>query len=245
MKKVTVLLSIALALSSLDTAHAKERKTVVAVFPLKLVWVDLSSNQAKELGKSLETTVALGDEIKVIPREAVESSIARSGLGSAEECLKQHCKLPFTGADSARKALVTEIVKLGDTCTVSTDLHDLESNTIEMIALAGGNCSWRGLLRSVELAAHDIRMFLKSSAGPDAEDQKIAHGYLSVTADPLVNVEVDGKAIGTSPIKSLRLKKGDHQVNVESPAMNSGAGRSVIIRPGRTTMLSFRFTYRN
>jgi hypothetical protein len=64
-------------------------------------------------------------------------------------------------------------------------------------------------------------------------------GYLTVNSIPWANVYVDGRLVGTTPIRSLRLTPGRHQVMLRTAAGRVLRTFAARITKGRTSTHSF------
>ncbi len=64
-------------------------------------------------------------------------------------------------------------------------------------------------------------------------------GFLSVTAASRVEVLVDGRSVGTTPIRSLRLPVGSHRVELRDPSNGQSTSRSVTIAKGRSQVITY------
>lgn len=62
-------------------------------------------------------------------------------------------------------------------------------------------------------------------------------GTLTITSFPWAEVEVDGKKVGNTPIRLLRLRPGRHKVRLSNPQSGKRVRRTVTIKPGKNASL--------
>jgi hypothetical protein len=75
----------------------------------------------------------------------------------------------------------------------------------------------------------------KPSATPNAR------GYLNVFAEPWAHVMVDGKRVGTTPLRKLPLTVGEHRLRLVNPS-GPTAERWIRIQPGQTELVDIELT---
>jgi hypothetical protein len=63
-----------------------------------------------------------------------------------------------------------------------------------------------------------------------------APGFLNVFAEPWANVVIDGRRVGTTPLRSVQLAAGSHRIRLEHPARQP-VEKAVVISSGRTELL--------
>ncbi len=86
------------------------------------------------------------------------------------------------------------------------------------------------------------------AAGPEVEDagapldeeaaKPASTGYLQVNCRPWAEVTVDGRKIGTTPIKKLRLTIGTHRVVLSNDELGFRKSYPVRVRAGKTSLLN-------
>ncbi len=78
-----------------------------------------------------------------------------------------------------------------------------------------------------------------AGAPPDEEVARpVSTGYLQVNCRPWAKVTVDGRKIGTTPIKKLRLTSGPHRVVLANDELGFRKAYSVRVRAGKTSLLN-------
>ncbi|MBN2801848.1 MAG: serine/threonine protein kinase [Deltaproteobacteria bacterium] len=66
----------------------------------------------------------------------------------------------------------------------------------------------------------------------------LAPGFLQINCRPWANVKIDGKDVGTTPVKAYKLKPGEHVVQLINATLGYNAKKSVFIKSDRLTRLS-------
>jgi len=66
-------------------------------------------------------------------------------------------------------------------------------------------------------------------------------GFLQVRAKPWAHVLIHGKKIGTTPFEAKELYEGTYTVVLENPTLGRTMERKVVIKPGKTAVLTANF----
>jgi hypothetical protein len=69
-----------------------------------------------------------------------------------------------------------------------------------------------------------------------------ALGHLRILANPMANVEIDGKPRGAAPIADIALPPGTHFVRLDCAALGEAVAQNVPVAPGETITISGDFT---
>jgi serine/threonine-protein kinase len=77
---------------------------------------------------------------------------------------------------------------------------------------------------------------LASSSRKNRRERGGSPGFLNVFAEPWANVVIDGRRVGTTPLRSVALAAGSHQIRLEHPARRP-VEKAVVISSGRTELL--------
>jgi hypothetical protein len=76
-----------------------------------------------------------------------------------------------------------------------------------------------------------------SGAGADTD-----LGHLRILANPMANVEIDGKSRGAAPIADVALAPGTHFVRLDCAALGEAVAQNVPVAAGETVTISGDFT---
>lgn len=166
--RALVLVGAQLALSS--AAFADARPPVVAVFGIRDSASVLSSTERERLARYLSARMAEGGRYLVVPESDLQQAIRAQKKESYEACYEEACQIEIGRELAAEKTFVTEIVRLGDSCAVTSVLFDLKRAASEQAATERGACNLNALVRSVE--ALTSRLLGKAEAGDKLADAR-------------------------------------------------------------------------
>ncbi|NMB76887.1 MAG: hypothetical protein GYA21_17375 [Myxococcales bacterium] len=147
-------------------ARAAERP-LVAVFAMEDRGSALAPEVVSNLGAYLEARLAEGG-YQVIPQDQLRERIAQEKQGSFQACFDESCQIELGRELSAQKILSTRILKIGDTCQVTSTLYDLKKAAAELAATAGGPCQEGALLGAVQEIARKLVEPLRAAGGDSA-----------------------------------------------------------------------------
>jgi serine/threonine-protein kinase len=77
-------------------------------------------------------------------------------------------------------------------------------------------------------------------AGAGTGETELAH--VRILANPIANVEIDGKARGVAPIADVALPPGTHFVRLDCAALGEAVAQNVPLGPGESVTISGDFT---
>ena len=66
--------------------------------------------------------------------------------------------------------------------------------------------------------------------------------WAKAIANPMANVEIDGKARGVAPIADVALSPGTHFVRLDCAALGEAVAQNVPLGPGESVTISGDFT---
>ena len=98
-------------------------------------------------------------------------------------------------------------------------------------------------LRLVNNQLHSSKT-VKITAKPGESIRKsieFQKGFLQVRAKPWAHVRIHGKKIGTTPFEAKELYEGTYTVVLENPTLGQTMERKVVIKPGKTAVLTANF----
>jgi serine/threonine protein kinase len=96
-------------------------------------------------------------------------------------------------------------------------------------------------LRNAKLGIRVGRTVRVKPGGQTVLDTRVGQGVLVVKARPWAHVDLDGKRVGTTPIRPIRLYEGQHQVKLTNTDKNQTQTVRVVIKPGEVTKIVRRF----
>jgi hypothetical protein len=80
----------------------------------------------------------------------------------------------------------------------------------------------------------------ESAAVPGAVDNAV--GHLRILANPMANVEIDGKPRGAAPLADVALAPGTHFVRLDCSALGEAVAQNVPVAAGENVTISGDFT---
>jgi hypothetical protein len=184
----TVRSALALALMSAPlllagAAFADARPPVVAVFGIRDASEVLSSAERERLARYLAVRMAEGGRYLIVPESDLQQAIRAQKKASYEACYEEACQIEIGRELAAEKTFVTEIVRLGDSCVVTSVLFDLQKAASEQAATERGACDLNALVRLVEVVSsrlvgsargHDPRTETETRLQPPTETKASA-----------------------------------------------------------------------
>jgi len=145
-----VLLSVAV-LTFPCVASAGERP-IVAVFDMEDRGSGLDKEVLANLTDYLASLLAEGG-YQVIPRDQIRERLTGEQKESYKACYDQACQIELGRELAAQKVLATQILKIGKTCQVTSNLYDLKRTATELAANASADCDVDSLLGAVRTVA--------------------------------------------------------------------------------------------
>ncbi|MBW2730908.1 MAG: hypothetical protein JRH20_00860 [Deltaproteobacteria bacterium] len=131
-------------------------RPIVAVFDIEDQARALKSGVADQLTEYLSTQVAAVANLRVIPRSQLRTRLSQQKKRSYKNCYDQACQIELGRALAAHHSLATKILRVGDTCAITSVLYDLKSETSLMAASAETNCSVNGMMAGVRTIASQL-----------------------------------------------------------------------------------------
>jgi len=81
-----------------------------------------------------------------------------------------------------------------------------------------------------------------SEAASAAAVGEMSLAHLRILANPMANVEIDGKPRGPAPIADIALPPGTHFVRLDCTALGEAVAQNVPFGPGESVIISGDFT---
>jgi hypothetical protein len=132
-------------------ASAGERP-IVAVFDMEDRGSGLDKEVLANLTDYLASLLAEGG-YQVIPRDQIRERLTGEQKESYKACYDQACQIELGRELAAQKVLATQILKIGKTCQVTSNLYDLKRTATELAANASAECDVDSLLGAVRTVA--------------------------------------------------------------------------------------------
>lgn len=148
---------IVCAASLLTTASmASEKKPIVAVFDVQAKRIELDAKLIEVLSDHLATRLTESGAYQVVSRSDLKARLQKQKKASYKKCYDKACQIELGRELAAEKTLATQVLKMGNQCTVNVTLLDLRKATTEKAASIKGACNEEGIVSSVEKAVDQL-----------------------------------------------------------------------------------------
>ena len=127
-------------------------RPIVAVFDMEDRGSGIDREVLANLTDYLASLLAEGG-YQVIPRDKIRESLTTEKKESFKACYDQACQIELGRELAAEKVLATQILKIGKTCQVTSNLYDLKRTATELAANASASCDVDSLLGAVRTVA--------------------------------------------------------------------------------------------
>jgi len=129
---------------------------VVAVFDIEESLGLFSADLIESLNSYLVTKLTEVSGYRVIPRERLQEKIKEGKMKSHSTRYDEKSRVELGRAVSARKSLVTKILKVDDNCLITATLYDIQMEVTERAVSVKRECTSSGLYQGVEEIAEMI-----------------------------------------------------------------------------------------
>ncbi len=155
LRQSRLLLPIALFLVVFSWRAQAGSGPIVALFDMEDRGSKLDQEVLINLIEYLGARLAEGG-YQVVPRDQIRERLLSSKTESFKACFDQSCQIELGRELSAQKTLSTKILRIGDTCQVTSVMYDLKKATAETAATAEAACEINMLLSAVKKIAEKL-----------------------------------------------------------------------------------------
>jgi len=97
---------------------------------------------------------------KVVPRDQLRKELADQKAGSYAACVDESCQIELGKAVAAEKSLATKLIRIGNTCALTSTIYDLKTEATERAASVKTACADDALIDGIDkiverLAVHE------------------------------------------------------------------------------------------
>jgi hypothetical protein len=131
---------------------------VVAVFNIEDAGRQLDAKVAEQLTEYLSTKIAEVMHFRVVPRDQIRTRLDDEKASSYKACFSEECQIELGKAVAAQKSLATKLLRVGNSCALTSTLYDLKSETTEQAASARTECSDNALMNGVDQVVQQLRV---------------------------------------------------------------------------------------
>ncbi len=136
---------------------AQTGRTVVAVFPVVALSIDVTPSLRNALTAYVSTSIAETPGYRVIPSQALEDALAEVQRTTYSEGYDQRTRSEVGRKVAATVGAITQIIRIGDVCKVSIKLYDLSENISDVAHGAEGGCDEASLLNSIRAGLRSLK----------------------------------------------------------------------------------------
>lgn len=129
---------------------------VVVVFDIETKRLQLDAELLAGLGDHLATLLTRSGRYQVVPRAEVKSRLKNQQRETYKKCYDQSCQVAIGRELAAEKTVSTQIMRLGERCTVNITIYDLQRATTEAAASRSAGCGEQAVVESLEGAAAEL-----------------------------------------------------------------------------------------
>lgn len=88
--------------------------------------------------------------VRLIPKNQVQERLVQVKRQSHNDCYDQSCQIDLAQSIAANKSLSSKLIKLGDVCSLQSQIYDLKKETTEKGVEAQGPCTIAGIKASID-----------------------------------------------------------------------------------------------
>lgn len=166
-------------------------------------------------------------KFKVLDRKNMDVILKEQGF-QLLGCTTSECIVEVGQLLGVEKIVTGNIGKLGETYYISVSMSNVETGEVERMADEEHTGEIGQLFEVMARVARNL-------AGEEFAVVKEVTGGLQVTSSPQgARIILDGKEVGTTPIKLDKIKVGEHTLRVTKEGYSDGA-KKVPIKPDRLT----------
>jgi len=138
-------------------AQVEVEAPVVAVFGVEDTTHKLDSGFVETLTSYLSVCLAREGQFRVVPQSRIKERLASQRKESYRGCYDEKCQIELGREVAADKSVLTQVLRIGDECIVTSTLYDLSRAISEIAAIEKCTCDKKGLAEAVERAAASLR----------------------------------------------------------------------------------------
>ncbi|HON26589.1 MAG TPA: hypothetical protein PLJ73_11870, partial [Myxococcota bacterium] len=122
---------------------------IIAVFDIDKLDTPIDDATITRLNNYMYGRLAFAG-FKLTPQSQVRDRVVQLKAESHLDCYDQSCQIELGKAVAAHKSLSSRLVKIGDSCSLQSQIYDLRTETTERGAEAKGPCTEKGIAASID-----------------------------------------------------------------------------------------------
>lgn len=131
------------------SAMAATPTPVIAVFDIENRGASFEAAALSNLTDYLAARLS-ENGYQLVPRAEIKTRLREAQAESYRECFDQACQIELGKELAAEKTVSTQILKIADTCQVTSVMYDLRTASTERAATAEAQCDERSLLEAIK-----------------------------------------------------------------------------------------------
>jgi hypothetical protein len=172
-------------------AAGGERLPVVAVFDIEPKGLDWNESALDRLSDLLCAKLAESGLLQIVPRPQLRNRLRAQKEESYRNCYEEACQIEIGRELAAANSIATQILRIGDECTLTLTLFDLTRATATGAATASGPCTEESASRLIEQAV------LKLLPAPGEHSVPV-----DIESEPAgAEVFAEGRRLGMTPLR--------------------------------------------
>ncbi|HOS63088.1 MAG TPA: PEGA domain-containing protein, partial [Myxococcota bacterium] len=230
---------------------------IIAVFDIDKLDTPIDDATITRLNNYMYGRLAFAG-FKLTPQSQVRDRVVQLKAESHLDCYDQSCQIELGKAVAAHKSLSSRLVKIGDSCSLQSQIYDLRTETTERGAEAKGPCTEKGIAASIDRVVAIFKGEVVTSTGPisggrvetgqgfdrGADIVNVPTdetGFLVINSTPNgATVFINGKEVGQTP-QQLEYPVGRYVVVAEFGRLYHPARQEVsLTRKGARVTLDLK-----
>lgn len=157
---------------------------VAAVMDIVLDGFKLDDDETNRVTDYLLSTISSSGTFLVVPRDMVRKALVAQKVEAQSDCYGS-CQIELGGALAASKILRTRIYSLDNSCYLTFDLFDVQTETMEKsITIKELACTEKGLMGGIERATEQLTGKTNLNNTPKNDPKPISLGQFVPTSLP-------------------------------------------------------------
>ncbi|HQL56295.1 MAG TPA: SUMF1/EgtB/PvdO family nonheme iron enzyme [Myxococcota bacterium] len=214
------------------TAQSSE---IIAVFEIERRGVPLKAATMSNLNDYMYGRLAFAG-FKLTPQSQVRERVVSLKRESHKDCFDQSCQIELGKAVSADKSLSSQLIKIGDVCSLQSQIYDLKTETTDVGAQAEGPCTVIGIKGCIDQVVAILKEGGVVPTAQRVQDLGKGGGSAKITSSPSgAEVWLNDEFIGITPHIIHEKPSGTYKLRLELPDYVSNEA-TIVIQKGKETI---------
>ena len=214
------------------TAQSSE---IIAVFEIERRGVPLKAATMANLNDYMYGRLAFAG-FKLTPQSQVRERVVSLKRESHKDCFDQSCQIELGKAVAADKSLSSQLIKIGDVCSLQSQIYDLKTETTDVGAQAEGPCTVIGIKGCIDQVVAILKEGGVVPTAQRVQDLGKGGGSAKITSSPSgAEVWLNDEFIGITPHIIHEKPSGTYKLRLELPDYVSNEA-TIVIKKGKETI---------